>query len=250
MIRWRAAGIESGTAGAVVVRDGRRIFAIGRPLLDRLGANGAALLAAAAGVLRWTLSAETAALPALALSQPLHGLSFALLHLACMRRLAEIVPPQLSATALILYGTVGIGGRQRGADPGLGRALRRRRGRGLLGHSGAVRRRIADCTEVVKLVGTVGSDIRNAGRITPGWRPGAVGSPNFLRKGLSRKRRNSPGSARHCTSDRAARDVPTQTSSAGGARTPERSRHRHRIECGSVCPNPYIPPTPWGGQFK
>lgn len=84
-------------------------FVIGRPLLDRLGTNGAAMLAAAAGVLRWTVSAETAALPALALIQPLHGLTFALLHLACMRRLAEIVPPQLSATALTLYGTVGIG---------------------------------------------------------------------------------------------------------------------------------------------
>ena len=67
------------------------------------------MLAAAAGVLRWTVSAETAALPALGLIQPLHGLTFALLHLACMRRLAEIVPPRLSATALTLYGTVGIG---------------------------------------------------------------------------------------------------------------------------------------------
>jgi PPP family 3-phenylpropionic acid transporter len=67
------------------------------------------MLAAAAGVLRWTVSAETAALPALVMIQPLHGLTFALLHLACMRRLAEIVPPQLSATALTLYGTVGIG---------------------------------------------------------------------------------------------------------------------------------------------
>ena len=41
--------------------------------------------------------------------EPLHGLSFALLHLACMRRLAETVPLRLSATALTLYGTVGIG---------------------------------------------------------------------------------------------------------------------------------------------
>ena len=39
----------------------------------------------------------------------MHGLTFALLHLACMRRLVEIVPPRLSATALTLYGTVGIG---------------------------------------------------------------------------------------------------------------------------------------------
>ena len=82
---------------------------IGRPLLDRLGPNGAVMLAAAAGVLRWTVSAETAALPMVAMIQPLHGLTFALLHLACMRRLAEIVPPGLSATALTLYGTVGIG---------------------------------------------------------------------------------------------------------------------------------------------
>jgi PPP family 3-phenylpropionic acid transporter len=113
MIRWRAAGIEPGTAGLLwseaVAAEMVVFFVIGRPLLDRIGANGAAMLAAAAGVLRWTASAETAVLPALVLIQPLHGLTFALLHLACMRRLAEIVPPQLSATALTLYGTVGIG---------------------------------------------------------------------------------------------------------------------------------------------
>ena len=41
--------------------------------------------------------------------QPLHGFTFALLHLASMRLLAEIVPPQLAATALTVYGTVGVG---------------------------------------------------------------------------------------------------------------------------------------------
>jgi MFS transporter, PPP family, 3-phenylpropionic acid transporter len=41
--------------------------------------------------------------------QPLHGLTFALLHLANMRVLAETVPPRLAATALTLYGTVGVG---------------------------------------------------------------------------------------------------------------------------------------------
>jgi PPP family 3-phenylpropionic acid transporter len=113
MIRWRVAGIAPGTAGLLwseaVAAEVVVFLAIGRPLLDRLGPNGAAMLAAAAGVLRWTVSAETAALPALAAIQPLHGLTFALLHLACMRRLAETVPPRLSATALTLYGTVGIG---------------------------------------------------------------------------------------------------------------------------------------------
>jgi PPP family 3-phenylpropionic acid transporter len=113
MIRWRAAGIMPGTAGLLwaesVAAEVIVFFAIGRPLLDRLGTNGTAMLAAAAGTLRWAVSAETAALPALVLIQPLHGVTFALLHLACMRRLAETVPPGLSATALTLYGTVAIG---------------------------------------------------------------------------------------------------------------------------------------------
>jgi MFS_1 like family len=56
----------------------------GRPLLDRLGPAGAAMLAAAAGIVRWAVMAETAWLPALAAIEPLHGLSFALLHLTCM----------------------------------------------------------------------------------------------------------------------------------------------------------------------
>jgi PPP family 3-phenylpropionic acid transporter len=47
--------------------------------------------------------------PALALIEPLHGLTFALLHLTCMRLLAQCVPRHLEATALTIYGTVGIG---------------------------------------------------------------------------------------------------------------------------------------------
>ena len=113
MIRWTAAGITPGTAGLLwsesVAAEVIVFFVIGRPLLDRLGPAGAAMLAATAGIVRWTVSAETAWLPAVALIQPLHGITFALLHLACMRRLAEAVPPGLSATALTLYGTVAIG---------------------------------------------------------------------------------------------------------------------------------------------
>jgi PPP family 3-phenylpropionic acid transporter len=135
MIRWRAAGVEPGTAGLLwseaVAAEIVVFFAIGRLLLDCLGTNGAAMLAAAAaGVQRWTQSAETAALPALALSQPLHELTFALLHLVCMRRLAEIVP----ATAVGNGADLVRHGRdrcpQRGADPGLGRALRGAAGAG------------------------------------------------------------------------------------------------------------------------
>jgi MFS transporter, PPP family, 3-phenylpropionic acid transporter len=70
---------------------------------------GALVIAALAGLVRWTVMTQSTAVLALALVQPLHGLTFALLHLACMRLLAQIVPPGLEGTAQALYGTVGIG---------------------------------------------------------------------------------------------------------------------------------------------
>jgi PPP family 3-phenylpropionic acid transporter len=51
--------------------------------------------------------AQTAEVTALALMQPLHGFTFALLHLACMRLMAAIVPPELAGTAQAIYATVG-----------------------------------------------------------------------------------------------------------------------------------------------
>jgi PPP family 3-phenylpropionic acid transporter len=45
---------------------------------------------------------------ALGLIQTLHGITFALLHLACMRLLARIVPDHLAATAQAIYGNVGV----------------------------------------------------------------------------------------------------------------------------------------------
>ena len=81
----------------------------GRTLLDRMGPAGAAMLSAGAGIVRWAVMAETAWLPALAAVEPLHGLTFALLHLTCMRLLAQCVPRHLEATALTIYATVGIG---------------------------------------------------------------------------------------------------------------------------------------------
>jgi PPP family 3-phenylpropionic acid transporter len=113
MIRWQGAGIEAGAAGILwsesVAAEVIMFLFFGRPLLNRIGPSGAALLAAFAGMLRWGVEAETAWLPAMALIQPLHGITFALLHLGCMQRLAESVPPRLAATALTVYGTLGIG---------------------------------------------------------------------------------------------------------------------------------------------
>jgi len=45
-------------------------------------------------------------LAALTLTQPLHGITFALPQPACMRLLVANVPSQLAATAQALYGTV------------------------------------------------------------------------------------------------------------------------------------------------
>lgn len=113
VIRWRSAGIGPGAAGLLwaeaVAAEVLVFFVIGRPLLDRLGPGGTAMLCAGAGVVRWATVAQTAALPAMALVQPLHGFTFALLHLTCVRMIARTVPVRLSATAQAFYGTVAVG---------------------------------------------------------------------------------------------------------------------------------------------
>ena len=113
VIRWQAAGIGPGLAGLLwsesVAAEVLVFIWCGQWLLDRLGAGGAAMLAAAAGVLRWGVMAQTAWVPAMALVEPLHGLTFALLHLACMRLMLGLVPAHLAATAQAFYGTVAVG---------------------------------------------------------------------------------------------------------------------------------------------
>jgi len=84
-------------------------FCIGPALVSWLTPAGALAVAALAGVLRWAVMAQSAEVMTLALVQPLHGITFALLHLACMRVIARTVPPGLEGTAQALYGTVGIG---------------------------------------------------------------------------------------------------------------------------------------------
>lgn len=113
VIRWRAAGMGPGTAGMLwgesVAAEVLVFFLLGPIIIDRLGLGGAAMLAAAAGVVRWGTAAVTAAVPAMALVEPLHGFTFALLHLTCVHTIARTVPVQLSATALAFYGTVAVG---------------------------------------------------------------------------------------------------------------------------------------------
>src|SRR5689334_23655679 len=112
MIRWRAAGV-SAQAGSVlwseaVLAEVLVFFFVGPRLVQWLTPAGALALAALAGIVRWAVMATSADVAALALVQPLHGVTFALLHLACMRLIAGAAPPGLEGTAQALYGT-GIG---------------------------------------------------------------------------------------------------------------------------------------------
>jgi MFS transporter, PPP family, 3-phenylpropionic acid transporter len=113
VIRWSAAGISPATASVLwsesVAAEVVVFFVIGPALVTRLTPAGALAVAAMAGILRWTVMTQTTAVIALALVQPLHGITFALLHLACMRLIARIVPQGLEGTAQAIYGTVGIG---------------------------------------------------------------------------------------------------------------------------------------------
>jgi PPP family 3-phenylpropionic acid transporter len=112
VIRWRAAGIAPGTVSLLwveaVAAEVLVFFVLGPRLITRLTPAGALALAALAGVVRWIVMALTVDVSLLAVVQPLHGVTFALLHLACMRLIMRIVPSGLEGTAQALYGT-GIG---------------------------------------------------------------------------------------------------------------------------------------------
>jgi PPP family 3-phenylpropionic acid transporter len=113
VLRWQEGGIGPGTAGLLwsegVLAEVVVFVVIGPTLLRWLGPAGAAALAASAGIVRWSVTAVTAWLPAMVLVEPLHGLTFALLHLACMQMLSMVVPPALAATAQAIYGAVAVG---------------------------------------------------------------------------------------------------------------------------------------------
>ena len=113
VIRWSAAGISPEISSLLwseaVAAEVLVFWLIGPALVTRLTPAGAMALAAVAGVLRWTVMAQSTDVLALALVQPLHGLTFALLHLACMRVLVRTVPQGLEGTAQALYGTVAVG---------------------------------------------------------------------------------------------------------------------------------------------
>jgi PPP family 3-phenylpropionic acid transporter len=114
VIRWARAGIAPSMIGLLwsesVAAEVLVFILVGPKLLGLLGPAGSLAAAAIAGMLRWGVMAQTTDEIALALVQPLHGLTFALLHLACMRVIGDTVPRYLAATAQAIYASVGIGG--------------------------------------------------------------------------------------------------------------------------------------------
>ncbi len=113
VIIWSDARIDTATSSFIwsesVAAEVVVFCLVGPAILERLGPGGCAALAAAAGVLRWGIMGTSTAVIALALVEPLHGLTFALFHLAAMRVIAQSVPTRLAATAQAVYGTVAIG---------------------------------------------------------------------------------------------------------------------------------------------
>lgn len=111
-LHWQRLGIADGTIAALwaegVVAE-ILLFYWGAPLLRRLGPRGLMVLGGAAGVLRWTLTGFAASVPALALLQLLHGLTFGAAHLGAMHHLARSAPAGQAATAQALY-TAAVGG--------------------------------------------------------------------------------------------------------------------------------------------
>ncbi|MBX9752969.1 MAG: MFS transporter [Roseococcus sp.] len=103
-LHWQAAGLSTGFIGllwALGVLAEIILFLFGRPLVDRLGLRGLALLAAGAGVLRWSVTAFTSEAVVLVVIQLLHGLTFGAMHLAAMRALVGL-PAALSGRAQTL----------------------------------------------------------------------------------------------------------------------------------------------------
>ena len=109
-IHWAARGIDNATIGALwalgVAVEVALMAIWGKAVVDRLGAAGAILLAAGAGVFRWIAMAFDPGLFWLWPLQALHGLTFTAAHLGVMAFVQIAAPPQLAATAQGLTGAL------------------------------------------------------------------------------------------------------------------------------------------------
>ncbi len=109
-LHWRTLGIGDGTIALLWVEGVVAeilLFYWGARLLRRFTPLGLIALGGCGGVLRWSVTAATGALPLLVLLQLLHALSFGAAHLGAMHHLSRTLPRGRAATGQALYATAG-----------------------------------------------------------------------------------------------------------------------------------------------
>ncbi len=109
---WRAQGYSDTLIGLLIAEGivaEILLFARGRKLVERLGPAGLTACAAAASLVRWSVTAMAPPLPVLATVQLLHAATFAMQHLSAMLVLSRSVPPERAATAQALHAALGMG---------------------------------------------------------------------------------------------------------------------------------------------
>jgi MFS transporter, PPP family, 3-phenylpropionic acid transporter len=113
IIYWNSVGVSPAVVSILwseqVAAEVVVFLLVGPVILEWTGPAWALTMSATIGAIRWALSATTTDPYVLACIEPLHGATFALLHLASMRVITAVAPPRLAATAQSVYGTLGIG---------------------------------------------------------------------------------------------------------------------------------------------
>ena len=111
-LHWAASGISKTVIGFLwgeAVLAEILLFAFGAGLVARLGVARLLLIAASAGLVRWTVTAISTEVWALALVQWLHAATFGAMHLAAMQFITRAVPGTHAVTAQSVYAGVSNG---------------------------------------------------------------------------------------------------------------------------------------------
>ena len=111
-IHWKSIGFSESLIGILwaegVVAE-IILFQYSSLVLKRISPTMLIVIAAAAGIIRWSIMGYTDFLPALIFAQVLHGLTFGAAHLGAIHYISETIPPNLSATAQSLLSAVVMG---------------------------------------------------------------------------------------------------------------------------------------------
>ncbi len=111
-LHWLEAGISESTIGllwSVGVVAEITLFSFARRLIDRFGATSLMMMAAVAGIVRWTVLGLTVSLPWLVAGQLLHGFTFGGTHIAAFAFIMQSVPEEQSASAQGIYDSLAMG---------------------------------------------------------------------------------------------------------------------------------------------